>query len=61
MKCKHEWIKITEKTLESPCEQMGDLKSLKGFAPEFFEKKYICILQCKLCGKLDKTIESNPS
>jgi hypothetical protein len=61
MFCKHKWEKIAEQTLPSGYEQMKDkINNLEGGSILLFYKKYICILQCSKCGKLDKTIESNP-
>ena len=60
-RCKHEWDKVAETTLESAYEQMKD--NVKDFT-EYrwaFVKTYICILKCIQCGKLDKTIVQNNS
>jgi hypothetical protein len=56
--CKHEWNKITETTTESKAEQLNKM-GVYGFPiwSEWLVKKYICILQCKKCGKLSKTIK----
>lgn len=55
-RCNHVWFKVTEKTLESAYEQMGDeLEDFAGYRWAFV-KTYICILKCIHCGKLDKTV-----
>jgi hypothetical protein len=57
MFCKHKWSKITETTTKSKMELLSDvLEYAEGIPSSFVERKYICILQCEKCGKLDKTI-----
>jgi len=60
--CKHKWKIITEKILESPKEQIGSFGSdwTINYDNSFFRKKYILVLQCKRCGKLEKIITTNP-
>jgi len=57
--CKHEW-EVKDKTiLESPYEQLsngGRTIEMEGVPPATFKKKYICIMTCKKCGKINKTI-----
>lgn len=65
MGCKHKWEKTSETTLPSAYEQMRasgqGLERVSGpGTPVLYRKKYICILKCSLCGKLDKTVEVNP-
>lgn len=59
-RCKHEWEPVTDKVLESACEQVGDWQRLKKIsgpeASKFFEKTSITILKCTKCGKINKTI-----
>ena len=57
-KCKHDWEIITEKILESPIKRIGQRINLTACDVDtLMQGTYICILKCKLCGKLDKTIE----
>ncbi len=59
-KCKHKWKIITEQTIESPMRRFGgDIKIGEGNYDlnALMVGTYICILQCELCGELDKTIE----
>lgn len=59
MRCVHDWEKVSEEILPSAYEQARqDLDRFKylNMSPEMFNKKYICILKCTKCGKLDKTI-----
>jgi len=58
--CKHEWVIVDKVILPSAIEQLAPAESLKSAVPWVFKKKYTCILQCKKCGKLNKTVESNP-
>lgn len=69
-RCRHEWEKVTEKTLPSTIEQVSalncdaDKKDLleKILREKFFDwhnSKYLIILKCKKCGKLDKTCLTN--
>lgn len=54
--CKHNWEIIDKEVLPAPSEGQN-WKKIKGVSEEFFQRKYVCILQCKKCGKLNKTIE----
>lgn len=57
MFCKHKWSKITETTTKSKLEVLSDVsEGVIEFPTDYLERKYICILQCEKCGKLDKTI-----
>jgi hypothetical protein len=61
--CKHDWIVLERTILPSAYEQMNKPKlanGLKGDITPFFQKKIIIILSCNRCGKLHKTVESNP-
>jgi hypothetical protein len=65
LRCQHDWHIYAEKTLESPFEQLvaqgNSLQSLKGQnIVSMFQKKYIYIMACRLCGKVLKIVESNP-
>ena len=55
-RCKHEWAKITERMEGAPIDRLKNMKKIKGDS-EIMYKTYILILQCKKCGKLDKTVE----
>ena len=59
--CKHEWEKVSETTL--PC-ALDNLKALGMESETYYtsqlRKKYILVLGCKKCGKLDKTVEVTP-
>ena len=61
MFCKHEWRIITETTIDSPMERYKKLTAnaikVEGCPQYIFCGRYICILQCIYCGKLNKTIE----
>ena len=59
LRCKHEWIKQSEVTLPSAFEQITEsfAESIRDASAIMFQKKYILVLSCKKCGKLDKTIE----
>ena len=58
-KCKHEWEIIVNEYEKSQLEKINEKGScLKGtFAKEMILGRKIIILQCKKCGKLDKTID----
>ena len=64
--CNHEWEEVVNMVLPSAYEQMEDVKSFKVSKtwPEYqmlpFMKKSIVILACTKCGKLYKSIETNP-
>lgn len=61
MKCKHRWKIIDKEVLKSPYEQMaviGDWSNIKlNTDPIMFQKKYICILECRRCGEVKKLVE----
>lgn len=56
--CNHEWEKITEKTEEAPMGHLNltEMKG-RGISENILFRTYILVLQCKKCGKLDKTVE----
>lgn len=58
--CKHNWEKVTEKEIKSPAEKCGNPGGWRTLLAWYFESTYVCILKCKKCGKLDKTIVTNP-
>jgi hypothetical protein len=63
MTCKHKWEKVAEEILPSAYEQLSLAgQRVKKAFPEdhMWRKKYVLVLQCTICGKLDKTVESNP-
>ena len=63
MKCLHNWVVLKEERMPSPVEinKLNDMQLTGANIPSwYFRKKYICILKCTKCGKLDKTIEENP-
>jgi len=68
--CNHKWEKVSEITLPSTIEQISKLnlnaenkeiieKLLRKKYLDFEENKYLLILKCSECGKLDKTSVSN--
>ncbi len=57
MFCKHEWKIMTEITTKAAYEMLGEVTSMEGASQWLFDRKYICILQCNKCGRLNKTIE----
>jgi len=59
MFCDHDWVIVTEKTIDSPIERMTNKPTrMEGAGAEDLAKgTYICILKCIKCGKLNKTIE----
>ena len=56
--CKHDWEVIKDEVHESPIEKLikKGLMMEEGSGALLFGK-HIIILQCKKCGKLDKTVE----
>ena len=62
--CKHEWKIISEQILPSAWEQLMASRAARHNESELpawvFNKKLVIILECSKCGKLDKTVESNP-
>ncbi len=60
--CKHEWVLVDKTVLPSAYEQLKSPELLERVPCDavMFRKKVIVILQCKVCGKLNKTIEENP-
>lgn len=60
-RCNHEWRVLVNKTMPSPFEQTKVTKSAKSSIPSwYFTKQSIIILECKKCGKINKTITTNP-
>ena len=60
MFCRHKWSKISETTLPSAYEQLSDREFGSSKMPIWmFTKKYICILTCTKCGKIDKNVVEN--
>lgn len=59
MRCKHDWEVVIDKVLPSGFEQMKDSLAPGNLkvSSNMFCKTSITILKCKLCGKLDKTVE----
>ncbi len=60
--CNHSWAIVDKEVLPSAFEQaveFGEVMESDNIAYTF-RKKYICILECIHCGKLDKTVEINP-
>jgi len=59
MRCKHDWEVVVDKVLPSGVEeaQKHGIIRMKSAPGDFFRKTSITILKCKLCGKLDKTVE----
>jgi hypothetical protein len=57
--CKHSWEVVSEVVLDSPFEQTTKegTKNLQisQLDERFFQKKFILVLKCLYCGKLDKT------
>lgn len=66
MRCDHEWQIVKNVTLPSAYEQMATAEARfkfegpPGTYRDLYGKKYILVLVCKRCGKLDKTVEVNP-
>ena len=61
--CSHTWEKLSETTLPSAFEQFArndHVAEANGIPAWVYRKKFILILKCTICGKLDKTVESNP-
>lgn len=59
--CNHQWEILSEKMIESPAERFEILNDKNiAYLPWLFKSKYICILKCTKCGKLNKTIEDSP-
>ena len=62
--CKHTWEVLDKTILESAYEQMRAsnqvLQSCEFDGGRFFVKKLILVCQCNKCGKINKTVESNP-
>jgi len=59
----HKWTVLDKTVLPSGFEQMaaGDIKPTSmSNAYSIFIKKVVVVLACTECGKLDKTVESNP-
>jgi len=56
--CKHQWEKVSETTLPSAQEQTAaSMMKPEYLQPEwFYQKTHIVIMQCKNCGKIDKTV-----
>lgn len=59
--CKHDWEIVVKETMPS----MLDTKNINNggniTVPAWVaQRKIIIILKCKKCGKLNKTIETNP-
>lgn len=60
MFCKHDWEVVCKDILPSAYEQGGNLDGTPTFWKWILRKKFICILKCKKCGKLEKFVEINP-
>lgn len=59
--CKHEWEIKSKDILPSAYEQYKDQKIYPdGVYTTHFQKKLILVMVCKKCGKINKTIETNP-
>ena len=50
-------VEKTEKTEEPPLNRIRPFSAEGGGLYKLLFSTYICILQCKKCGKLNKTIE----
>lgn len=60
MFCKHDWKVIHNELIDSPLDRMSEMGSkirMESMPYNLPFKTKIIILQCRLCGKLDKTIE----
>lgn len=61
-KCDHDWELIVDKNMPSPIRETG-MSEISGFSllvSNWMTNKSIIICKCKKCGKLDKTITTNP-
>ena len=59
--CTHDWEIVAEKTMESPAEVAKSVGlHAQSAYDDHFQRKYILVLKCVKCGKLDKTIIENP-
>ena len=58
--CKHEWKVLDKTVLPSAWEQLKARMSVDKGHIGLFRKKVVVILVCKKCGKLNKTVETNP-
>jgi hypothetical protein len=52
--CKHDWEKTHTETIPSPMERL-EVKA-KGVPTDLFQGTFICILTCKKCGAVNKTV-----
>ena len=58
--CKHEWMTMERATLHSPFQQISEhgmqWKQAERDTGAFFSQTWFCIMVCKKCGKIDKTV-----
>ena len=60
--CKHEWVVIKDELIKAPYQLIKANKETVNIAEHWLmQQKLVVILKCKKCGKLDKTIETNPT
>ncbi len=60
MFCRHAWEKTHVETLESPLQRFvgaDKTRDMKYHDSDLLMGTFICILTCKKCGAVDKTVE----
>ena len=65
MFCRHKWTVLEKTLMPSAFDTLksngANLKSASNVdVAELSRRKLVLVLQCTKCGKLDKTIETNP-